>query len=73
MLEAERLREVRLGAQELRVDALLAAGQHDEALPRARALMTEQPLRERRHVQLALAQYRSGEQVEALATLASAS
>ena len=69
VLEAERLREVRLGAQELRVDALLAAGQHDEALPRARALLTEQPLRERRHVQLALAQYRSGEQVEALATL----
>ena len=69
VLEAERLRELRLGAQELRVDALLAAGQHDEALPRARALMTEQPLRERRHVQLALAQYRSGEQVEALATL----
>jgi WD40 repeat protein/DNA-binding SARP family transcriptional activator len=69
VLEAERLREVRWGAEELRVDALLAAGQHQEVLSQARALVTEQPLRERRHVQLALAQYRSGEQVEALTTL----
>ena len=69
VLEADRLREVRLGAEELRIDALLASGQHDEALPRARTLLIEQPLRERRHVQLALAQYRSGDQVEALATL----
>jgi WD40 repeat protein/DNA-binding SARP family transcriptional activator len=68
-IEVERLREVRWGAEELQVDALLAAGQHQEALRRAHACVTEQPLRERRHVQLALAQYRSGEQVEALATL----
>jgi WD40 repeat protein/DNA-binding SARP family transcriptional activator len=69
VLEAERLREVRWGAEELRVDALLGSGQHDEALSLARALLAEQPLRERRHVQLALSQYRTGQQVEALATL----
>jgi WD40 repeat protein/DNA-binding SARP family transcriptional activator len=69
VLEVERLRELRWGAEELRVDALLAAGQHHDVLTQARALVTDQPLRERRHVQLALAQYRSGEQVEALATL----
>jgi WD40 repeat protein/DNA-binding SARP family transcriptional activator/energy-coupling factor transporter ATP-binding protein EcfA2 len=69
LIEADRLRELKLSAEELRTDALLGTGQHEEALPRARALVSEQPLRERRHVQLALAQYRSGQQADALATL----
>ena len=69
LIEADRLRELKLSAEELRTDALLGTGQHEEALPRARALVSEQPLRERRHVQLALAQYRCGQQADALATL----
>jgi WD40 repeat protein/DNA-binding SARP family transcriptional activator len=67
--EAGRLTESRLDAQELRLDAALRAGRHLEILAEARARAGETPLRERRWALLALAQYRAGQQSEALASL----
>jgi len=67
--EAKRLGELRLEAQELRVDAHLRVGHHDEVLAQAQALVRAAPLRERRWSLLALAQYRSGAQGEALRTI----
>ena len=68
-VDASRLEELRLDAEELRVDAALRAGRHLEMLPEARARVAEAPLRERRWALLALAQYQAGRQSEALATL----
>ena len=67
--EAKRLGELRLEAQELRVDAHLRAGRHEEVLAQAQALVRAAPLRERRWSLLALAQYQSGAQGEALRTI----
>ena len=67
--EAKRLGELRLEAEELRVDAQLRAGRHDEVLAEAQALVRAAPLRERRWSLLALAQYQSGAQGEALRTI----
>jgi WD40 repeat protein/DNA-binding SARP family transcriptional activator len=67
--EARRLGELRLEAEELRVDAHLRAGRHDEVLAQAQALVRAAPLRERRWSLLALAQYQSGAQGEALRTI----
>lgn len=67
--EAERLDELRLKAEELRLDALLLSGRHAEALPEARLRVQEEPLREHRWGLLARAQYQDGRQAEALATL----
>jgi len=67
--EARRLGELRLEAEELRVDAQLRAGRHDEVLAEAQALVRAAPLRERRWSLLALAQYQSGAQGEALRTI----
>lgn len=67
--EATRLAEQRLVAQERRVEALLTSGQHREAALLAAALVEEQPLREQRWGALALAQYRSGRQADALRSL----
>ncbi|GGK57161.1 BTAD domain-containing putative transcriptional regulator [Ornithinimicrobium pekingense] len=67
--EAERLGELRLRAEELRLDALLAAGRHSEVLPEAGLRVREEPLREHRWALLARAQYQDGRQAEALATL----
>jgi WD40 repeat protein/DNA-binding SARP family transcriptional activator/energy-coupling factor transporter ATP-binding protein EcfA2 len=67
--EARRLGELRLEAEELRVDAHLRAGRHDEVLAQAQALVRAAPLRERRWTLLALAQYQSGAQGEALRTI----
>ena len=67
--EARRLGELRLEVEELRVDAHLRAGRHDEVLAEAQALVRAAPLRERRWALLALAQYRSGAQGEALRTI----
>ena len=67
--EAKRLGELRLEAEELRVDAHLRAGRHDEVLAEAQALVRAAPLRERRWSLLALAQYQSGAQGEALRTI----
>ena len=61
-----RLEEIRLGAVELRIDADLALGRHDELAGELEALIAEHPLRERLRGQLMLARYRSGRQAEAL-------
>lgn len=64
--ELARIAEQRLVAQEDRVDALLAAGQHHTAVGELAELVVEQPLRERLRRQRVLALYRSGRQAEAL-------
>ncbi len=51
------------------MDAHLRAGRHDEVLAEAQALVRAAPLRERRWSLLALAQYQSGAQGEALRTI----
>ena len=61
-----RLEEIRLAAVELRVDADLALGRHDELVGELEALVAEHPLRERLRRCLMTALYRSGRQAEAL-------
>jgi WD40 repeat protein/DNA-binding SARP family transcriptional activator len=68
-IEAERLEELRRDAEELRLDADLRAGRHGEVLAEAQARVAEAPLRERRWALLALAQYQTGRQGEALRSL----
>ncbi|TCC61303.1 hypothetical protein E0H73_18895 [Kribbella pittospori] len=68
-IEASRLIELRHTADELYVESALRSGRHDQVLAKARAMVTEAPLRERRWVLLATAQYRSGRQGEALRTI----
>jgi WD40 repeat protein/DNA-binding SARP family transcriptional activator len=67
--EAVRLTELRLGAEEVALEAAMQSGRHQEVLAQARAMVDAAPLRERRWMLLALAQYRCGRQAEALATL----
>ncbi|TML29782.1 MAG: tetratricopeptide repeat protein [Actinobacteria bacterium] len=66
-LEALRLEELRLTAQEDRIDAELALGRHVQLVGELERLVAEQPLRERARAQLMLALYRSGRQADALA------
>ena len=61
-----RLEEIRLAAVELRIDADLALGRHDELVGELEALVAEHPLRERLREYLMTALYRSGRQAEAL-------
>jgi DNA-binding SARP family transcriptional activator len=61
-----RLEEIRLAAVELRIDADLALGRHDELVGELEALVAEHPLRERLRGDLMTALYRSGRQAEAL-------
>jgi DNA-binding SARP family transcriptional activator len=61
-----RLEEIRLAAVELRIDADLALGRHDELVGELEALVAEQPLRERLRADLMTALYRAGRQAEAL-------
>jgi WD40 repeat protein/DNA-binding SARP family transcriptional activator len=68
-VEAGRLHELRLDAEEVRLDAALQAGHHLEMLTEAQDQVTAAPLRERRWGLLALAQYQAGRQAEALRTL----
>ena len=68
-IEAERLEGLRLDAQELRLEAMVRSGQHETVLTDLLALVRAQPLREHRWGLLALAQYQSGRQSDALATL----
>jgi WD40 repeat protein/DNA-binding SARP family transcriptional activator len=68
-IEASRLEELRLDAEEARIDACLQSGQHREVLGEAQTRVAEAPLRERRWALLALAQYQAGRQGEALRTL----
>jgi predicted ATPase/DNA-binding SARP family transcriptional activator len=65
--EINRLEELRLAATCLRLEAELAAGRHDQAVPELEALVREHPLRERLRELLILALYRSGRQADALA------
>ncbi|KGN32260.1 hypothetical protein N802_18020 [Knoellia sinensis KCTC 19936] len=67
--EAERLDEMRRNAEEAVLDASLRAGLHAEVIAEARARVAQEPLRERRWALLAVAQYLSGEQGDALQTL----
>ncbi|MDR7191280.1 DNA-binding SARP family transcriptional activator [Microbacterium sp. BE35] len=71
-IAAGRLEELRLSAEELLLDARLQAGEVPEVAASARARVAEAPLRERRWVVLAAAQYRQGRQADALATVRSA-
>jgi DNA-binding SARP family transcriptional activator len=61
-----RLEEIRLAAVELRIDADLALGRHNELVGELEALVAEHPLRERLRRCLMTALYRSGRQAEAL-------
>ena len=61
-----RLEEIRLAAVELRIDADLALGRHDELVGELEALVAEHPLRERLRRYLMTALYRSGRQADAL-------
>ena len=65
--EIARLEELRLGAVELRLEALVALGRHAEAVPELEALARAHPLRENLRRLLMLALYRSGRQADALA------
>jgi DNA-binding SARP family transcriptional activator len=65
--EAGRLAELRLQADELRVEAGLRLGGHAELLPELRQLAAASPLREQLHGLLILALYRSGRRADALA------
>ncbi len=64
--EVTRLGEVRASAVEHRFAALLDAGRHTEVVGPLREAVTDEPWREARRMQLALALYRSGRQAEAL-------
>jgi DNA-binding SARP family transcriptional activator len=61
-----RLEEIRVAAVELRIDADLLLGRHDELVGELEALVGEHPLRERLRIALMTALYRSGRQAEAL-------
>ena len=63
---AVRLDELRIWAHEQRVDAELALGRHAPLVGELEQLVATHPLRERFPVQLMLALYRCGRQVEAL-------
>jgi DNA-binding SARP family transcriptional activator/predicted ATPase len=65
---ASRLDETRLFAYERLFDTQLALGQHAAIVDTLTALVHLHPLRERFHVQLATALYRSGRQADALDT-----
>ena len=64
--EAKRLEELRLRTLEVRFDAELALGRHDEAVGELQAAVGRHPYRERFVSQLMLALYRSGRQADAL-------
>ncbi|HUS42344.1 MAG TPA: BTAD domain-containing putative transcriptional regulator [Ilumatobacteraceae bacterium] len=71
-IEAARLHELRLSAQEDWLTARLAAGEHRRVSAEAAALAAEEPLREGRWAILALALYRMGRQADALRAIANA-
>jgi DNA-binding SARP family transcriptional activator/WD40 repeat protein len=67
--EAARLEEMRRSVEEDLLEARLECGEHREVAAAAEALVSDEPLRERRWAILALAQYRCGRQGDALRTL----
>jgi len=66
LAEAARLDDLRLAAQEERIEGLLGSGQAARAAGEAEALLVRHPLRERLWGQLMLALYREGRQADAL-------
>ena len=64
--EITRLEELRVVALERRIEADLALGGDESLVAELHALVREHPLRERLRMQLMLALYRAGRQVEAL-------
>lgn len=64
--EADRLEELRLHTYELRFDAELALGRHEQAIGELQTLVAQNPYRERFVAQLMLALYRAGRHAEAL-------
>jgi WD40 repeat protein/class 3 adenylate cyclase len=64
--EVTRLEELRRCVEEELADAALALGRHHEWVARLEALVTEEPLRERRWALLMVALYRCGRQADAL-------
>ncbi len=71
-LEAVRLGQLRLSAEEDLLQARLDAGDHQAVAADATVLTGQQPFRERRWALLAIAQYRSGRQADALASIRAA-
>ena len=67
--EAVRLQELRRTAEEELLEARLAAGEHRAVVAEAEVRVAEEPLREHRWAILALAQWRSGLQGDALRSL----
>jgi WD40 repeat protein/DNA-binding SARP family transcriptional activator len=67
--EISRLNELRMEAEELRIEAALRSGQHRRVLAEAQSRVKESPLRERRWALLAIAQYQAGRQADALRTI----
>jgi DNA-binding SARP family transcriptional activator len=65
--EVPSLDQLRLQAQEWRIDADLHLSRHAELVPELKSLAAEYPLRERFHAQLMLTLYRCYRQAEALA------
>ncbi|WP_371500887.1 AAA family ATPase [Kitasatospora sp. NBC_00374] len=72
LTEIARLGELHISARELAVEAALAEGRPGDAVPGARALVEEYPLREEGRRLLALALWGAGRQAEALDALRSA-
>ncbi len=68
-IEAGRLTELRLEAEELYVEAALRSGHFDEVLSKAIVMVKAAPLRERRWMLLARTQYQAGRQGDALGSL----
>jgi class 3 adenylate cyclase/predicted ATPase len=64
--EIARLEDLRLAANEERIEADLALGRHAELVGELEGLVAAHPVRERLRGQLMLALYRSGRQAEAL-------
>jgi DNA-binding SARP family transcriptional activator len=64
--DSVRLEELRLGAEEVLLDARLALGQNEEVVAAAEAAVAQCPLREQFWGHLMKALYRSGRQAEAL-------
>lgn len=64
--ETSRLEELRAGAVESWLAALLSLGEHDEVIARAEAAIAGDPLREGQWSLLVVALYRSGRQSDAL-------
>ena len=63
--EVRRLEELRVAAEEDRIQVELALGRHQEMIGRLGSLIDQHPLRERFRAQLMIALYRSGRQAEA--------